>query len=62
MVQTIKFNQNTSFKFRVFLSTGETFRTEETDTLPPFPPDFDLHPLLFLVSLYTERLSEKVGR
>ena len=42
MKHLIKFAPNDSFKFSVILPTGEEFRTEESDTAPPFPPNFNL--------------------
>jgi hypothetical protein len=49
MRQTIKFNPNDSFRFAVYLSNGELFRTLTPDTISPLAPD----PLIQLSALFS---------
>nr|QBK85250.1 MAG: hypothetical protein LCIVAC01_00590 [Iridovirus LCIVAC01] len=41
MVQTVKFKPNDNFRFKVTLSTGDTWKNKP-DTVPPLEPDFFL--------------------
>ena len=38
-VQTVKFKPNDTLHFRVFLSNGDLFQTQEQDPIPPAEPD-----------------------
>jgi hypothetical protein len=42
MKQTVKFNIGCNYRFKVKLSDGELFTTQQIDTLPPIPPNFNL--------------------
>jgi hypothetical protein len=42
MKQTVKFNVGCNYRFKVKLSNGELFTTQQIDTIPPNPPNFNL--------------------
>ncbi len=48
MKQTIKFKPNDNFIFRVYLPDGTPFQTQQSDNLPPLPPN----PLLQIEAVF----------